>query len=124
MLFVLPSDLEGLSLALLEAMGAGLCVLVSDVPENRELVDGVGFTFKHGDQEDLERMLGLLLSSPEIRKAAGKAAKQRIQDHYLWPNIAREIEQTYLRMMGWDDIQNSPTAITVPEPVPSSEQVA
>jgi len=33
-LFVLPSDLEGLSLALLDAMGAGGCVLASDVPEN------------------------------------------------------------------------------------------
>jgi glycosyltransferase involved in cell wall biosynthesis len=39
-LFVLPSDLEGLSLALLDAMGAGVCVLASDIPENRELVDG------------------------------------------------------------------------------------
>jgi len=32
-LFVLPSDLEGLSLALLDAMGAGVCVLTSDTPE-------------------------------------------------------------------------------------------
>jgi glycosyltransferase involved in cell wall biosynthesis len=45
MLFVLPSDLEGLSLALLDAMGAGLCVLTSDVPENREAVEQAGFTF-------------------------------------------------------------------------------
>jgi glycosyltransferase involved in cell wall biosynthesis len=44
MIFVLPSDMEGLSLALLDAMGAGLCVLTSDVPENREVVDGAGFT--------------------------------------------------------------------------------
>jgi glycosyltransferase involved in cell wall biosynthesis len=44
MLFALPSDIEGLSLALLEAMAAGLCVLTSDIPENRELVDGVGST--------------------------------------------------------------------------------
>ena len=42
MMFVLPSDLEGLSLALLDAMGAGLCVVTSDVPENREVVDGCG----------------------------------------------------------------------------------
>jgi hypothetical protein len=36
MLLVLSSDLEGLSLALSDAMGAGLCVLAGDVPENRE----------------------------------------------------------------------------------------
>jgi glycosyltransferase involved in cell wall biosynthesis len=46
MIFVLPSDMEGLSLALLEAMGTGLCVLASDIPENRELVEGAGFLFK------------------------------------------------------------------------------
>jgi glycosyltransferase involved in cell wall biosynthesis len=57
MLFVLPSDMEGLSLALLEAMSAGLCTLTSDIPENRELVEGAGFTFKRGDVADLERML-------------------------------------------------------------------
>ncbi len=38
--FVLPSDLEGLSLALLEAMAAGVCVLTSDIPENQEVVAG------------------------------------------------------------------------------------
>src|ERR1017187_5536048 len=53
MLFVLPSDVEGLSLALLDAMGAGLCVLTSDVPENREAVEDAGFTFRRGDVSDL-----------------------------------------------------------------------
>ena len=75
MLFVLPSDLEGLSLALLEAMGAGICVLASDIPENRELVDGAGFTFKHGDASDLERMLRILMFSPALREDAGRAAR-------------------------------------------------
>jgi len=57
MMFVLPSDLEGLSLALLDAMGAGLCVLTSDVPENREVVDGAGFTFQRGSSADLAEQL-------------------------------------------------------------------
>ena len=48
MLFVLPSDLEGLSLALLDAMGAGVCVLASDIPENKELVEGCGFHLSPG----------------------------------------------------------------------------
>jgi glycosyltransferase involved in cell wall biosynthesis len=120
MLFVLPSDLEGLSLALLEAMGAGLCVLASDIPENRELVDGVGFLFRPGDARDLERMLRLLIEDREVREAAGRAAKQRIQEQYLWPKIAQEIEQTYLEMMGWAGaapvLTPEPAGVRVREP--------
>ena len=98
MLFVLPSDLEGLSLALLDAMGAGVCVLASDIPENREVVDGSGFTFRRGDRDDLERMLRLLISEPEIRKAAASKARERVWEHYLWARVAREIEGSYLAL--------------------------
>ena len=59
MLLVLPSDLEGLSLALLEAMGAGVCVLASDIPENREVVEGAGFLFRAGDVDYLESKFGV-----------------------------------------------------------------
>jgi glycosyltransferase involved in cell wall biosynthesis len=117
MLFVLPSDLEGLSLALLEAMGAGLCVLASDIPENRELVEGAGFLFRPGDQADLQRMLRVLMANQDLREKAGKAARQRIQEQYLWPKIAQEIEQTYLEMMGW------PGAAPVFSAIPDGAQV-
>jgi glycosyltransferase involved in cell wall biosynthesis len=120
MLFVLPSDLEGLSLALLEAMGAGLCVLASDIPENRELVDGAGFLFRPGDARDLQRMLRLLMEDREVRVAAGRTAKKRIQEQYLWPKIAQEIEQTYLEMMGWAGaapaFSTLSSGLRVPEP--------
>jgi glycosyltransferase involved in cell wall biosynthesis len=98
-LFVLPSDLEGLSLALLDAMGAGICVLTSDVPENRELVEGAGFTFKRGDIDDLERMLRWLLADPVVRQQAGQAAQKRIREAYLWPQIATEIEAIYRQVL-------------------------
>jgi glycosyltransferase involved in cell wall biosynthesis len=100
-LFVMPSDLEGLSLAVLEAMGAGVCVLVSDVPENCELVDGIGFTFRHGDEQDLVRMLRLLVADDEMRDRAGRASQQRIREKYLWSDIARQIEREYFRVMEW-----------------------
>ena len=99
-LFVLPSDLEGLSLALLDAMGAGVCVLTSDVPENRELVDDVGFVFPRGDEAELARMLQLLLSDPDMRKRAGAAGRRRVQESYLWPQIARDLERVYMDAMG------------------------
>ena len=102
MIFVLPSDLEGLSLALLDAMGAGLCVLTSDVPENREVVDGAGFTFRRGNSEDLADRLRFLIANPAVREAAGKAAKKRIREEYQWGKIAAGIEKTYFQIMGWN----------------------
>jgi glycosyltransferase involved in cell wall biosynthesis len=101
-LFVLPSDLEGMSLALLDAMAAGVCVLTSDIPENREVVAGVGFTFRRGEQADLTRMLDLLINDPGLRREMAGKAKQRIGEQYLWPGIARSIEALYYRVLGWD----------------------
>jgi glycosyltransferase involved in cell wall biosynthesis len=98
-LFVLPSDIEGLSLALLDAMGAGVCVLASDIPENLEVVEGAGFTFKCGDVADLRRMLAMLISDPLMRKAAERTAQQRIREKYLWTQITREIEQIYRKVL-------------------------
>ena len=102
MVFVLPSDLEGLSLALLDAMGAGLCVLSSDVEENKEAVDDAGFTFRRGDAADLADRLRFLIANPAVREAAGQAAKRRVREHYQWPKIAAEIERVYFEMMGWE----------------------
>lgn len=101
MMFVLPSDLEGLSLALLDAMGAGLCVLASDVAENREAVADAGFTFRRGDVADLADRLRFLIANPAVREAAGQAAKRRVREHYQWSKIAAEIEREYFDMMGW-----------------------
>jgi glycosyltransferase involved in cell wall biosynthesis len=102
MVFVLPSDMEGLSLALLDAMGAGLCVLSSDVAENREAVDAAGFTFRRGDVADLADRLRFLMANPAVREAAGQSAKRRIRENYQWPAIATEVERVYFEMMGWE----------------------
>ncbi len=99
MIFVLPSDLEGLSLALLDAMGAGLCVLTSDVPENREVVDGAGYTFRRGNVSDLADRLRFLTANPAVREAAGLAAKRRVREQYQWAKIAVDIEQAYSAVM-------------------------
>jgi glycosyltransferase involved in cell wall biosynthesis len=105
MLFVLPSDLEGLSLALLDAMGAGLCVLTSDVPENREVVDGAGFTFQRGSAADLADRLHFLIANPAAREAAGRTAKKRIEEQYQWQKVAEGIEKVYFKILGSEPLQ-------------------
>ena len=102
MIFVLPSDLEGLSLALLDAMGAGLCVLTSDVPENREVVAGAGFTFQRGSAADLADRLLFLIANPAVRESAGRTARTRIEEQYQWQKVAEAIEKAYFKMMGWE----------------------
>jgi len=128
MIFVLPSDLEGLSLALLDAMGAGLCVLTSDVPENREVVDGAGFTFKRGDAGDLAERLKFLIANPAVREAAGKSAKRRIREQYLWDKIALDIEKVYFDVLGWKLNRTAPKkpsarVATAPEVIAMERQV-
>jgi glycosyltransferase involved in cell wall biosynthesis len=98
-IFVLPSDLEGLSLALLDAMAAGVSVLTSDIPENLEVVNGVGFTFKRGDRADLTRLLQFLIDNPELRRQMAAKGEQRINEQYLWPEIARSIEKAYYEVL-------------------------
>jgi glycosyltransferase involved in cell wall biosynthesis len=94
-LFVLPSDLEGLSLALLDAMGSGLCVLASDAPENVEAIGDAGFTFRRGNVNDLQRMLALLLADPVLRQNIGRRAQARIRQQYLWEEVTKEMNTVY-----------------------------
>jgi glycosyltransferase involved in cell wall biosynthesis len=107
-LFVLPSALEGMSLALLDAMAAGVCVLASDIPENDEVVQGSGFTFKSGDQTDLERMLALLLRNPELRRQAAVRERVRIQAAFRWPYVAQRLEFAYYDVLGWEPNMDAP----------------
>lgn len=98
MIFVLPSDLEGLSLALLDAMGAGVCVLTSDIPENIEAVEGAGFTFRRGEVDHLAARLRMLIANPALRRSAGASAVRKVRAHYLWSGIVEQIEQIYLSL--------------------------
>ena len=115
MIFVLPSDMEGLSLALLDAMGAGLCVLASDVPENCEAIDGAGFTFERGNARDLEDRLRFLISNLAVREAAGRMARTRIEKEYQWQRIAEQIEKAYFDILG-----RKPVSVSAKKPTTSS----
>ena len=99
LLLVLPSDLEGLSLVLLEAMAAGVCVLASDIPENRELIQDAGFTFAQGDVDDLARRLRLLIADPVARRSAVARARERVRENYLWSDIVGEIDRAYQNLI-------------------------
>lgn len=98
-LYVTPSELEGTSPALLTAMALGKCILVSDIPENIETVNKVGFFFKHGDSEDLQNKLAFLLSNPKIVEKAGLRAIEHVKAHYNWDKITDQLEKMYYSLI-------------------------
>lgn len=63
--YVLPSDLEGMPLSLLEAMSYGNCCVVSDIAECVEVVEDKAVVFKKGDISDLQKKLQWLCDCPE-----------------------------------------------------------
>ena len=94
-LFVQPSEEEGLSIALLEAMGHGLPIVSSDIPANLEAVGVAATTFASGDSEDLKKKLAYLINRPRERQRLGAEAKERIRTQYSWDAITRQMLAVY-----------------------------
>lgn len=91
-----PSDNEGLPITVLEGMSHGLPVLVSDIPEHRELIQDTHFQFEQGSIDDLVRMLTSVLSSDSTTLAqAGLANKRKIMEEFHWDTITDHIIDVY-----------------------------
>jgi glycosyltransferase involved in cell wall biosynthesis len=99
-IFVQPSEYEGLSVALLEAMGWGLACLVSDIPQMLEGIADAGLSFKEGNVQDLKDKLEFLLANPAEVQRLGQAAKKRIATEYNWPGVASQLEAVYREAIG------------------------
>lgn len=83
-IFVLPSLLEGLPVAILEAMDAGRAVIATPVGGVSEaIIHGkTGLLVDPGDSAQLTSALELLMQDAELRDRLGRAAKKRIQDEF------------------------------------------
>ncbi len=90
-IFVLPSQNEGMSMALLEAMASGLPVVVTDTGGSSELVhSGVnGFVIPWGDVPMLTEALDRLVQDQLLRTAMGRASRVTAE-RFSWPTITRE----------------------------------
>ena len=94
--FVLPSDVEGMAIGLLEAMSYGNCCLVSDIPENTEVVENKAISFKRSNVQDLKKQLEELIADPEKVKQYKKEAADFICQKYNWDCIVDKTVDVYL----------------------------
>lgn len=95
-LFVQPSESEGLSLSLLEALYYKIPILASDIKANLEILKDSGFTFKNKNSEDLSRKIIRILALHQndlVQKT--KNGYQNIQKTYNWAKIVVKAESIY-----------------------------
>lgn len=89
--YVLPSDIEGMPISLLEAMSYGNLCIVSDIPENTEVTGEAGMSFEKSNEEALQKCMeqALKLSAEEYEKRRQKA-KESVLTRFNWDNVVEE----------------------------------
>ena len=93
--YVLPSDVEGMPMSLLEAMAHGRCCVTSDIPECADVLAGNGVTFEKGSAGSLKSALQLLLTDAEHATALGDAAKTHVEKTYNWDSVVERTLELY-----------------------------
>lgn len=87
--YVLPSDLEGMSISLLEAMSYGNCCVTSDIGECTSVIKDHGLTFPKGNVAALKEILQKLCDQPEMVENYKTTAAEQVLQHYNWDDVTR-----------------------------------
>ncbi len=94
-IYVLPSDLEGMPLSLLEAMSYGNCCLVSDIKECTEVIEDKAEVFRKSDIDDLRIRLQELCNREDLVQKYKKDAAEYICGRYDWNKIVDKTLELY-----------------------------
>jgi glycosyltransferase involved in cell wall biosynthesis len=109
-LFVLPSDLEGLPLAMLEAMRENVPVLASNIPPHQQLVgEKRGVLFEAGNLDSCIKCLDWAIARPQQMKVMAEKAREYVKLNYDWNQITSENIRLY------ENLSSSSSKLIVPE---------
>ena len=95
-IYVLPSDLEGMPLSLLEAMSYGNCCLTSDIEECARVMEEHGVTFPKGDATALAQTLQRLCDDENCVGQYKAAAADYICEKYSWDEVVEQTIKLYM----------------------------
>jgi glycosyltransferase involved in cell wall biosynthesis len=109
-IFVLPSQNEGMSIALLEAMASGLPVIVTDTGGTTELVEEKknGLIIPWADISSLTEAMTIMVQNTELRTQMGQESR-KIVTQFSWPTVA----QSYLDLCAQISRSHSPSPTVI-----------
>lgn len=91
--YIHATEVGGTHPALVEAMGAGNCVIAFDTPENREVVGGCGLLFKN--VAELTKHIQWAIDNPADVSALGEKAQGRARAVYSWDAVTSQYEKLF-----------------------------
>lgn len=95
-IYVLPSEIEGMPLSLLEAMSYGNICLTSDIPENTSVTEHYGYCFENKNAEALCNALEKLTEEVSQKRLYSREEIQKfILDKYNWDDVVRRTLKCY-----------------------------
>lgn len=97
-LFALPAVGEGLSIAALEALAAGVPILLSAGSKIAGVVDAGAGKIVEPNVDSLTQALTEMLSDPTTLAHMSRAAQQLVQERYTWSRVAAQMERTYMQL--------------------------
>lgn len=96
-IFVFPSMREGMPVALMEAMAAGMPCVVSDIRGNRELVGQASLRFSPKNGKQLCRILERLLANPGQMQAYGRYNQKKVSGYRI-DVVQKRMHSIYAKM--------------------------
>jgi glycosyltransferase involved in cell wall biosynthesis len=95
------SAYEGQSNAILEAMAAGVPIVASDIPGNRELVVAkeTGVLVPVGDRGGFAREAHRLLETPELARQLGEAGRERVRREFTVEKMVGKYLDLYSQLL-------------------------
>ena len=94
-IFIFPSEYEAMSMALLEGLSFGTPTIYSDIPENRAVAYGLGYSFKVSRVDSLTNKIKYVLQNYDEAVTTGKKAARMIRERHDWKSIAGAYDQIY-----------------------------
>jgi glycosyltransferase involved in cell wall biosynthesis len=94
-LFCLPSDAEGFSIAILEALASETPVLISPRCHFPAVAAAGAGVIVENDPRIIARELTKLLQQPDVLRDMAKRARKLVLDHYRWDTVVDRTEQVY-----------------------------
>lgn len=88
--YIQPSDVEGLSPVILTVMGLGVPLIVSDIEENINAVEGTAITFSKSNIVSLTEKINFAEAHPDSMKDLARKAKRRAFNEFNWDKVTEE----------------------------------